>query len=128
MAFYNFPLRMLKLVRDAELVGDNFMSIGDAVKRLTSELADYLGIDAGRLTPGSRADIAIINPEGLDDSLAELHESTMPEFGNLSRMVRRNDGAVRAVLVNGRLAWDGDQLVDGVGVKNDFGQVLRATA
>jgi len=128
MAFYNFPLRMLKLVRDAELVGDNFMSVGDAVKRLTSELADYLGIDAGRLTPGSRADIAIINPEGLDDSLAELHESTMPEFGNLSRMVRRNDGAVRAVLVNGRLAWDGDQLVDGVGVKNDFGQVLRATA
>jgi N-acyl-D-aspartate/D-glutamate deacylase len=79
MAFYNFGLRMLKLVRDAELAGQPFMTTGRAVHRLTAEIADYLGIDAGTLAPvvprtsSSRPDAARRpargHPRGADDGL-----------------------------------------------------------
>src|SRR5690606_15974062 len=49
MAYYNFPLRMLKLVRDAEAEGRPFMTIARAVQRLTGEIAEWLGLDAGRI-------------------------------------------------------------------------------
>ena len=49
MAFYDFPLHLLRLVRDRSLAGEPVMSLGRAVHRVTGELADYLGIDAGHL-------------------------------------------------------------------------------
>jgi N-acyl-D-aspartate/D-glutamate deacylase len=104
MAYYNFPLRMLKLVRDAARDGVPFLSIEKAVWRLTGEIADWLDLDAGRLTEGARADVAIVDPEGLTDALEDHVEAVMPEFGDYRRMVRRNDAAVAAVLVGGRVA------------------------
>ena len=104
MAYYNFPLRMLKLVRDAARDGVPFLSIEKAVWRLTGEIADWLNLDAGRLTEGARADVAIVDPEGLTDALEDHVEAVMPEFGDYRRMVRRNDAAVAAVLVGGRVA------------------------
>ncbi|HMJ55929.1 MAG TPA: hypothetical protein VK540_27855 [Polyangiaceae bacterium] len=104
MAYYNFPLRMLKLVRDAARDGVPFLSIEKAVWRLTGEIADWLDLDAGRLTEGARADVAIVDPEGLTDALEDHVEAIMPEFGDYRRMVRRNDAAVAAVLVGGRVA------------------------
>ena len=104
MAYYNFPLRMLKLVRDAARDGVPFLSIEKAVWRLTGEIADWLNLDAGRLTEGARADVAIVDPEGLTDALEDHVEAIMPEFGDYRRMVRRNDAAVAAVLVGGRVA------------------------
>ena len=59
MAFYNFPLHLLRLVRRREQAGRPIMSIGRAVHRLTAELADYLGVDAGRLAVGKRADLVV---------------------------------------------------------------------
>lgn len=46
MAFYNFSLRLLKRVRDAEAAGRPFMSVQRAVYRLTSEVADWFGFDS----------------------------------------------------------------------------------
>ena len=40
MAFYNFHLRFLKRMRDAELAGKPVLSMGQAVRRLTWELED----------------------------------------------------------------------------------------
>ena len=46
MAFYNFGLRLLRHVRDAEKAGKPFMTIEQAVHRLTGELADWYHLDA----------------------------------------------------------------------------------
>ena len=125
MAFYNFGLRMLKRVRDAERSGRPFMSVEQAVHRLTGEIADFLRIDAGRLRAGSRADIVVIDPRHLDERVEEIHEAPMPGFEGLRRLVRRNDETVRAVFVNGRLAWDGSAAADDLGTSGGFGQVLK---
>lgn len=125
MAHYNFPLRLLKLVRDAEARGAPFMTTARAVQRLTSEIADWLGLDAGALVEGRRADVVVVDPAHLDDVEA-VHEEPMPEFGGLSRLVRRNDDAVRAVLVNGRVAARRGVPAEGLGTERGFGQVLTA--
>jgi N-acyl-D-aspartate/D-glutamate deacylase len=69
MAHYNFPLRMLRLVRDSERRGEGFMSIERAVHRLTGEMATWLGIDAGTIEVGKRADVVVVDPESLDAQL-----------------------------------------------------------
>ena len=45
------------------LVAEGVMSLNDAISRLTSEPARILGIEAGRLNPGSIADICIFDAE-----------------------------------------------------------------
>ncbi len=102
MAFYNFGLRLLRHVRDAELRGEPFMSVERAVHRLTGELADWYDIDAGHLRIGDRADLVVVDPQHLDASLEEYAESPVPQYANLPRMVNRNDDAVELVLIGGR--------------------------
>jgi N-acyl-D-aspartate/D-glutamate deacylase len=122
MAHYNFPLRMLRLANE----DPRFMSIERAVERLTSEIARWFDIDAGVLEPGKRADLVVIDPRGLDARLDVAHEEALPEFGGLKRMVRRNDAAVRAVLVNGRVAAENGARAPGFGEIAGYGRVLRA--
>lgn len=126
MAFYNSPLRMLKLVRDAERRGAPVMTVEKAVWRLTGELADWYGIDAGHLRLGDRADIAVVNPEGLDASLEGYHEAPMPGLGGIRRLVNRNDRAVDTVLVNGRVVWHDGEISPEVGRDTGFGRFLAA--
>ena len=127
MAFYSFPLHLLRLVKQRREQGRPVLGLGRAVHRVTAELADYLGIEAGRLRVGDRADLVVIDPAALDERLDEVAEEPMPSMPDLRRLVNRGDGAVRAVLVNGRLAWDGSraQRADGFGDDPDFGTVLR---
>ncbi|WP_254358763.1 N-acyl-D-amino-acid deacylase family protein [Mycolicibacterium peregrinum] len=125
MAFYNMGLRLLRHVRDAEQAGTPFMSIEQAVHRLTGELADWYRIDAGHLRIGDRADVVIVDPEHLDDSLDAYAEETVDQYGGLSRMVNRNDDTVTAVLVGGRTVFADGALTDLVGQQRT-GQFLRA--
>ncbi len=125
MAFYNMGLRLLRHVRDAERAGTPFMSIEQAVHRLTGELADWYRIDAGHLRIGDRADVVVIDPERLDDSLDAYAEETVDHYGGLSRMVNRNDDTVTAVLVGGRTVFADGLLTDLVG-KQRTGRFLRA--
>jgi N-acyl-D-aspartate/D-glutamate deacylase len=124
MAFYNFPLRMLKRVRDAELAGAPFMTVARAIERLTSEIADYLGIDAGVIAPGRPADVVVVDPTALDDRVEAIHEAPMDGFPGLNRYVRRNDGTVRTVLVNGHVAWQDDAPGPELGAAR-FGELKR---
>ena len=124
MAFYNFPLRMLKRVRDAERAGRPFLSVEAAVHKLTGDIADFHRIDAGRLAPGARADLVVIAPSRLDDSVEEVHEEPMPGFDGLDRLVRRNDATVRAVMVGGRVAWRGGTPADDLGTSRSYGTFL----
>jgi N-acyl-D-aspartate/D-glutamate deacylase len=124
MAFYSFPLRMLKLVRDAELRGAPFMPIERAVHRLTGEIGAWLGIDAGFLREGDRADLVVVDPSALDARLDAYHVAPMDGLGGLVRMVNRSDGVVDAVLVNGRVAFSGGALDARVGTRGGFGRFL----
>ena len=126
MAFYNFAIQMLKLVHDAEREGRAFMSIEKAVWRLTGELGDWFGIDAGHLRLGDRADLVIVNPEGLDTSVNAYAEAPMPEFGGIPRMVNRNDRAVTATVINGRIAYREGQFATDFGLASGYGRFLRA--
>lgn len=126
LASYNFPLCLLKHVRDADLAGESFMSIGQAVHRLTAELADWYGIDAGHLRVGDRADVVVINPEGLTDEVWAMVDAPFPAFG-MDRLVNRNDGAIDATVIHGRLAYtrDGGYAAD-LGKVRGYGQFLPA--
>jgi N-acyl-D-aspartate/D-glutamate deacylase len=126
MAHYNYPLRLLKLVRDAELRGEPFMSVEHAVHRVTGEPAQWLGMDAGVIAEGRRADVVVVDPECLDGSLDVALEAEMEGFGGLKRLVRRNPETVRAVYVSGRRAVEQGEVCPEVGSERGFGTVLRA--
>ncbi|WP_330228991.1 amidohydrolase family protein [Nocardia sp. NBC_00508] len=126
MAFYNFGLRFLRRVRDAADAGRPFLSVERAVHRLTGELADWYGLEAGHLRVGDRADVVVLDPDRLDDSLDAYAESPIVPFDNLSRMVNRNDETVTAVFVGGvRVFADGTP--DPVLGTRRTGRFLRAT-
>lgn len=98
---YDIRAPLLRRVRDADLAGKPFMPVEQAVHRMTGELADWYGIDAGHLRVGDRADVLVLDPERLDSTLDEYAECPVPEYDGLSRMVNRNDDTVAAVLVGG---------------------------
>ena len=125
MAFYNSGLRFLRHAHEAEKSGTPFVSMEQAVHRLTGELGDWYGIDAGTLREGDRADIVVIDPERLDESLDRYAEHPVESYGGLSRMVNRNDDTVTAVLVSGKLAFGAGNAAPELG-KERFGQFLRA--
>jgi N-acyl-D-aspartate/D-glutamate deacylase len=126
MAFYSFPLRMLRYVVEREHAGTPVMSIERAIWRLTGEIADWMGVDAGRLRTGDRADLCVIDPSALDARLDAYHEARMDGFGDLTRMVNRSDGAVSAVLVHGKLAFDERGIAPELGRASGFGTFLPA--
>lgn len=105
LASYNFTMCMLKYVYDAQQQGEAFMTIAEAVHRLSGELADWYGIEAGHIREGDRADVVVINPEGLTDEVWGMTDAPFPAFG-MDRLVNRNDLAVDATLINGKLAYD----------------------
>lgn len=125
MAHYNFPLRMLRLVREAEKRGEPVMPLERAVHRLTGEIADWLGLDAGTLAPGRRADVVVLDPERLGAALDVPQESAMEGFDGFVRLVNQNEGAVETVLINGRLAVHDGAPTPGLGRERGFGRVLR---
>lgn len=125
MAFYNMGLRLLRHVRDADKAGKPFMTVEQAVHRLTGELADWYRIDAGHLRIGDRADIVVIDPERLDATLDDYAEDRVEQYGGLSRMVNRNDDTVNAVFVGGRAVFRDGMATDLIG-KQRTGRFLRA--
>jgi N-acyl-D-aspartate/D-glutamate deacylase len=128
MAFYNYALRLLKRTLDADRAGHPFLTIERAVHRLTSEVADWFGLDAGTLREGERADFVVIDPAGLDESVNGYHEEEVPFYGGLSRMVNRNDAAVVATGVNGAVVYRNGQFCDGYGKTAKSGRFLRSGA
>ncbi|NNH72243.1 amidohydrolase family protein [Nocardia uniformis] len=120
MAFYNANLRMLERVHQR-----GFMPLERAVHRVTAELADWYGLDAGRLTVGSRADIAVIDPDGFDGGSAAYAEAELPGTG-VSRMVNRNDAAVAATLVGGHVVYEYGEFAAGFGTTLHAGTFLTA--
>lgn len=125
MAFYNLPLRFLKMIHQSHKRGQAIMSMEKAVWRMTGEQADWFGIDAGKIRLGDRADIAIINPEAFDQDLEAVHWAEMENF-ELERLVNRNPGLVEHVLINGKPAVENEIIAPELGHQQGYGRFLEA--
>lgn len=126
MAFYNAGLRLLRRVKESAEDGHEFLSLERAVHRLTGELGDWYGLDAGTLRRGDRADIAVIDPAGLSEASADYAEAVLDGLGGVSRMVNRNDDAVAATIVGGQLVYRYGTFAEGFGTTRSSGSFLRA--
>ncbi|MDO3721167.1 amidohydrolase family protein [Marinobacter sp. chi1] len=125
MAFYNLPLRMLKLAKEAIDEGNPIMTMEQAVHRLTGDQANWFNVDAGTIREGDRADVVVIDPDGFDQNLEAVHWAEMENFG-LKRLVNRNPGIVKYVLVNGQMAVDNEEIVPELGKAKGFGSFIPA--
>ncbi len=122
MAFYNFPLRVLRYVVASHETGQPLMSLEKAVWRLTKENADFFNLDAGHLAEGKRADVVVLNPDKLTDDVHQYHTAEFMQ--GCDRLVNRNDDVVEAVLINGKVAWEDGDFSETFG-KERFGQFLK---
>lgn len=125
MAFYNMPLRMLKLVKDSIDQGEPVMSMEQAVWRLTGDQADWFGVDAGKIREGDRADLVVIDPTAFNQDLQQVHWADMQNF-DLQRLVNRNPGLVKHVLINGKLVVEEEQILPEIGKEQGYGAFLPA--
>jgi N-acyl-D-aspartate/D-glutamate deacylase len=97
----------------------NALSLEEAVRRMTSDPADFFGItDRGRLKPGLAADIAIFSEKEISSGGRPERLYDLP--GGAKRMVMRSRG-VHYTVVNGALTWENGALTGAAA-----GRVLRS--
>ncbi len=96
------------------------LTLEEAVRRLTSELADFLQLPAkGRLAPGMDADLVIFDPSSVRP-LAPEWVNDLP--GGEPRLVERAEG-IEYTIVGGEILFVRDQYQGGLP-----GKVMRADA
>lgn len=126
MAFHDGGLHLLKQA----LHHPDLMPIEKAIHRITKESADFLGIDAGDISVGKRADVVIIDPSKLDTDLnTEPIEDYHPLFGGTYRLIKRSGKVVQHVFINGNEAYTNNGVVafhEDLGKKKIFGQLLKS--
>jgi len=95
------------------------LTLEEAVRRMTSDPADFFGIrDRGRIKAGLAADIAIFSEKEIASGGRPERLYDLP--GGAKRMVMRSKG-VEMTLVNGQVTWERGALT---GAK--AGKVLRS--
>lgn len=128
MAFYNFPLKMIKIVQESIDKGQPIMPMEKCIWRLTKEQGDWFGIDCGYLAKGKLADLVIINPNKFSAITEKVASEIIEEFGNYERLVNRNEGFVTRVLVAGKTIFENDEFVSDYGKSKKYGRFLEKTA
>lgn len=123
MAFYDGNLRALNLAQAGGLADVSYM-----VKRLTRDVADLFGVQAGSLDQGARADIVIINPDRLAayDGEANVQRVYRDEFEH-DQLVNRSDGVVVRTMIGGKTVWADNQFSKQLNTQK-FGRPLTAQA
>jgi len=84
------------------------LSLEEAVRRMTSDPADFFGIrDRGRLAPGLAADLTVFDPARVASAGRPERRYDLP--GGAKRMVMRSRG-IEYTIVNGALTWEKGEL------------------
>jgi N-acyl-D-aspartate/D-glutamate deacylase len=95
------------------------LTLEEAVRRMTSDPADFFGIkDRGRLRPGLAADIAVFDPATVGSVGRPERCYDLP--GGAKRMVMRSQG-IEYTTVNGEVTWEKGALTGAAA-----GKVLRS--
>jgi len=95
------------------------LTLEEAVRRMTSDPADFFGIrDRGRIQPGLAADVVLFSPEEVASGARPERLYDLPGGGK--RMVMRSRG-VEMTLVNGVATWEKGKLTGAAA-----GKVLRS--
>jgi len=126
MAFHDGPLQFLKTA----LRHPEEMPVEKAIYRSTKEPADFLGIDAGDISVGKRADVVVIDPDRIESEInSDPVEDYHPDFGGSYRLVKRSGKVVQHVFINGTEAYTNNGVYgfhEDLGKKKIFGQLLRS--
>jgi N-acyl-D-aspartate/D-glutamate deacylase len=97
----------------------NVLTLEEAVRRMTSDPADFFGIrDRGRLAPGMAADLVIFDPATVGAAGRPERLYDLP--GGAKRLVKRSRG-IEMTLVNGEPTWEKGALTGAAA-----GKVLRS--
>jgi N-acyl-D-aspartate/D-glutamate deacylase len=95
------------------------LTLEEAVRRMTSDPADFFGIrDRGRIAPGMAADLVLFDPNTVGSDTRPERPHDLPGGGK--RMVKRFRG-MHMTLVNGEITWADGKLTGAAA-----GQVLRS--
>src|SRR2546421_3291743 len=95
------------------------LTVEEAVRRMTSDPADFFGIrDRGRLAPGLAADVTIFDPSTIGSMGRPERRYDLP--GGAKRMVMRSQG-IEYTIVNGAVTWERGALTGA-----SAGKVLRS--
>jgi N-acyl-D-aspartate/D-glutamate deacylase len=95
------------------------LTLEEAVRRMTSDPADFFGIkDRGRLKEGLAADVAIFDPATVGSMGRPERRYDLP--GGAKRMVMRSQG-IEYTVVNGAVTWEKGKLTGAAS-----GKVLRS--
>jgi N-acyl-D-aspartate/D-glutamate deacylase len=122
LAFFDGNLLTLQLA-----ARESQAAVAQAVRRLTREPAEFFGVDAGRIDPGSQADLVLIDPAALAryDTDANRRMIYREIFGH-EQLVNRSDGVVSSVFIAGEEAWDGRECTPTLGARR-LGRPLTST-
>ncbi|HAS45988.1 MAG TPA: N-acyl-D-aspartate/D-glutamate deacylase [Microscillaceae bacterium] len=122
MAFQDGALQMLKQVQ----ANPEVIPLEKAIYRLTKLPAEWLGLKAGTLNVGDRADAVVIDPSKLQTNLSAPIEDYDERLGGAYRMVKRSDGVVKNVLVGGEEVFTEGKFAKDLGNRK-YGKLLRST-
>lgn len=125
MAFYNFPLKMIKIVQESIDQGKPIMSMEKCIWRLTKEQGDWFGLGCGYLAEGEIADLVILDPTKFSTITENVEMGQIEEFDNYDRLVNRNEGAVSRVLVGGKTIFKDDEFVHDYAKTKKYGRFLE---
>lgn len=125
MAFYNFPLKMIKVVQESIDRGKPIMSMEKCIWRLTKEQGDWFGLDCGHLAEGKIADLVLIDPSKFDTITETVEMGQIEEFNNYERLVNRNPGTVSRVMVGGKTIFSKDEFVSDYATTTTYGRFLE---
>lgn len=122
LAFFDANLMSLKLAQEKGL-----NTVSQVIKRLTREPADFFGLDCGRLEPGARADLVLLDPTTLADwDSNDQRQLIYRDIFQHQQMVNRSDNVVKQVFIAGESVWKEGQATELLG-KKPLGRFLSAT-
>lgn len=125
MAFYNFPLKMIKIVQESIDNGRPIMSMEKCIWRLTKEQGDWFNLDCGSLAKGKIADLVLIDPTKFNNISEDVELGEIEEFENYERLVNRNENVISRVMIGGKTIFENEEFVSDYGKSKKYGRFLE---